>query len=783
MKHILCILSILLLFNTCTKVTDLSDKAELTAFNILSVTPPEIELGTPVINKDTIEIPVLRGVSLFPMSISASPEISPETERAVPGTSFSSFDDIKFDLGDIQFNRFYLVAKSGQTKSYYIKLGVLDQDEMNDFKKLVVTGHSSENAMVAPNAFINPIKRTVEIYATGVNFPVEMTAVATLSDHAYIKDENNTLDKELLAFSFNNYDDGLKYTIEAENGAVQEWKLFLRQTKEITGNETSDIRSAVSLTPGKQKAIVKTDGYDLSRIDISEQQALLIFNVASRTRSMNLELVPELAVLANSQIIGYTPGESLFFDDFNTTKDLIILDSRTGYYRRWKLMVMRSDDADIYRFPFTYRNAASAVVMFIKLDTATVIDNINKALTFNVNRTQDAGSKYWPLTVTPNADKLKLSEGATVDAQPLIFNDLTTIQYFTVTSASGVVVEWSVKLRDINIAYKADIERVEIMESSLSSLSEDDIAINTTTAEVFIDLDDKNQLPLRIQPYLHISDGATFESFQNGDFMEFRSLTDITHVNIISGSGTLTTWKFRLADKAQLPNSDFELWINDNGLFENIDPVPGKGRGWCTANNFMVQGTRSVANGNGLAAEMTTDITKLPENLITSGSLFLGYFDMSTITLEEPRKMTKFGIPFDASPTAIALDAKYVPGALYQKSRKVSGSGVSAKYVLDNLSGEDRGQIWVELIYWEGPGDLNYNGEPVDGVHVLARGEKVMTTSPEMSRITIPIERNAKYDLYTPTHFVVVMASSIEGHLFIGAKDSKLTVDNFELIY
>jgi hypothetical protein len=287
---------------------------------------------------------------------------------------------------------------------------------------------------------------------------------------------------------------------------------------------------------------------------------------------------------------------------------------------------------------------------------------------------------------------------------------------------------------------------------------------------------------LRIQPYLYISDGAEFVSFQNGNFIEFETLSDVVNVDVVSRSGDKKTWKIRLLDKRQLQNSNFELWITSGT--PTIDPVPGRGRGWATANNFMVKGTVPVNNGtNGLAAELTTDIITLPKNLITSATLFLGYFDMSTISLDKPRSMTKFGIPFEARPIAIEIDAKYIPGNKYQQSRHISGSGIMAQYALDDLQGEDRGQIWAELIHWNGAEQPDYAGEPVDGVHVLARGEYVISGTAGWSRLHIPLEKRNGYEQYQPTHLVFVVASSIDGHLFRGAKGSKLTVDNFELIY
>lgn len=771
-----CIL--LFLLSSCTKVMDLSDHVKVNGFNVKSVTPTGIELGTPVIKGDTIVIPVLRGVTLFPMSISAEVECSPETDQVVTGTSFESFSDIKFDLEDIHFNTFYLVAKSGLTKAYYIKLDVDEQLDRNDFRELLVTGLSQPDAIVSTKGFVNPVNRTINLYGVQNNFPLDVYASAILSDSAHIRYENKILDNESLNLKFNKYGDSIVYMVEAENGAAEKWTIYFKKAIEASGAESSDIKSALSLKTENQSAEVKTPGYKINNIVVDNDLSKLIFVIAPLSRSMNVEIVPTVKTLSNSQVLGYVAGEGVVFENYSSTNNFIILDARTGYYKKWQFALYQGDIGDIYSFPFTHRDNTTAGD-YIRIDTSlTVIDNINKRITLTVTRTS-AATRYWPLTVT--SGNVKYSPGATLNIAPLVFTNINDSATFKLTSSLNVESDWVVKLATIVTKGNADIDSIKMLNSSYP-LHNEDVIINSYTADVFIDLKDRKAFPLRIQPFMYLSEGAEFVEFQNGDFMEFNSFEDTVKIEVISRLGEVKTWKFQLLEKSQLYNSDFELWITSGT--PTIDPIPGKGRGWATANNIMVKGTNPVNNGtNGKAAEMVTGITSLPKNLITSGTLFLGYFDMSTITLDKPREMTKFGIPFEARPVAIAVDAKYKPGPNYQESVWVSGSGISAKYDLVNLSGEDRGQIWVELIHWSGEGRLNYSGEPTDGVTVLARGEYIISGETGWSRLNIPLIKNAGYDQYSPTHLVVVMASSIDGHLFKGAKDSKLTVDNFELIY
>jgi hypothetical protein len=765
------------LFSACTKVMELSDEAKLTGFVIKSVTPADIQLGEPVIDRDTVKIPVLRGVTLFPMSICAEPVFSPETESVVPGTSFPSFDDIKFDLEDIQLNTFYLVARSGLTRACYIKLDIEHQEERNDIKQFVVA-EFPETATLAAKGFINPINRTITLYGINVVFPLSITACATLSDSAYIKDEHNVVDKKSLQLSFSKYGDNVVYDVEAENGDVRKWRVILEQAKEITGVEAADILSAVDLDAKKQSIELKSGGYTISEIGVDTKSGKLILAVSPVIKDINIEILPALVIRPNSQIVGYEAGEIISFANYNSTKDFIILDNRTGYYRKWQFVLKQGDVDDVYSFPFTYSPSCANNSFTLDSD-ATVIDNISKQINLQVVRT-GADASCWPLIV--NVGDIECSQGATVNIEPFRFDNIDDKALFSIVSSLGIPSTWTVSLIAPQTAGQANIDSVKIAGSSYPNFSDRDISIDKTTAEVFIGLKNKNMLPLQIQPYLYISEGAEFDSFQNGDFMEFRTFSDVVRVDVVSRSGETKSWKFQLMEKSQLPNSDFELWTTSGTL--TIDPVPGRGRGWATANNMMVRGTMPVNNGAyGLAAELTTDIIALPNNLLTSATMFLGYFDMSTITLDKPRNMTKFGIPFEAKPTAFAIDVKYAPGNKYQQSRLVSGSGILAQYVLDDLDGEDRGQIYAELIHWNGEGQLNYAGEPVVGVHVLARGEHVLSGKTGWTRMSVALERTSEYGLYQPTHLVFVAASSIEGHLFRGAKGSKLTVDNFELIY
>ena len=775
-----------LLFLACTRVMNLSDESALIGFNIKSVTPVEVQTGTPVVRNDTVTIPILRGVALFPLSIAAEPVVSSETETAVPGTSFASFDEIVFDIDDTEPKKFYLAAKSGMLKPCFIRLEIGSQESKSEIREVQLSSApaSSEN-VVSTRGFVNPVKQTVTLYAVNTALPVATNAKFVLSDKAVLKDvSGKVLDGESIPLSFAKYGDSIRYTVEAENGVTRQWTVVMRQAKEITASASADIHAAVSLDDKTQGAEIKTAGYALKETGTDGDAGELIFVVSQTSRNTDrFEIVPLLKVLPNSQVTGYERGKSVVFENYASTEQFAVLDGRTGYYKRWKFTARRANTGDILKFPVTFASPSN----LLQIDTAkTLIDNIAKRITLNLKRTSST-PRYWPLVVTPGA--IEHSPDASVVITPqLTFDDINAAVTFELTAANGEKALWTIVLAPPRVAGSAEIENVRLVESSYGGLTENDMIINKTpaaasAADVFIDLKDRRSFPLRLRLDLLLSEGASFESYQNGNFMEFESFRDTTNVVVVSNSGQIKTWTFRLLEKSQLYNCDFEKWTSSG--VQTIDPIPGNGRGWATANNVMVKGTLPVTNynpNNGLAAEMTTDITQMPKNLITAGTLFLGYFDMSSISLDKPRTMTKFGIPFEAAPAAIAVDIKYTPGERYQRSRLVSGSGLLSQYVLDDLQGEDRGHVWAELIAYDGEGPLNYSGEPAAGVHVLARAEMIVSRT-GWKRVTVPLNRTADYDKYRPTHLVVVLASSFEGHLFIGAKGSKLTADNFELIY
>lgn len=427
-----------------------------------------------------------------------------------------------------------------------------------------------------------------------------------------------------------------------------------------------------------------------------------------------------------------------------------------------------SDDAEIVSFSIIDQTEG----IILDKDDITISNNV-------VTIPLDYGRKLFPLTIKANikfsstTDKVISVDENSLNLKEITFNDVYTPQTFYLISESGLPHLGQIMLKD---KPNADITNFRITEPSEGvnvSIRDNNIRI---TFEKEIDWSETESVTIKadITKTGEYKDGAAPSSFV------FTSSNDKKQITLIADNGDERVWNVLIVPSIE--NSKFEDWINIGTKKINIDPRPGKGLGWTTANNSFVQGTSPVDNQNGFAAQMQTSIQNLNAlgigELITAGTIFTGYFQINVSHLSNPPLMTYFGIPFIMRPESISVDAKYEAGVKFQRSEKVGQNSFRIK----DTTGVDQGRIWVELLRWEGNGELEYHGDPVNGLKVLGKGEIIFdganTTLRNWNNYTIPIKYDSKYKNLEPTHISIVMTSSRQGDLFIGAKGSTLTVDN-----
>lgn len=161
-------------------------------------------------------------------------------------------------------------------------------------------------------------------------------------------------------------------------------------------------------------------------------------------------------------------------------------------------------------------------------------------------------------------------------------------------------------------------------------------------------------------------------------------------------------------------------------------------------------------------------------------------FSMDVEAVMNPTSMSDFGIPFtaDTNPVGFEIDYNYRSGGqrVYTEAYKKYIIGLPSPAFKDpvNVEGPDKGVIATELHYSEGGEwvyDLNNRPTLIAESEILTEGTPGWTHA-RMVFDKVPGKENLKM-----THLVVRMSSSYQGAEFKGADGSKLTVDNFKLIY
>ena len=293
-----------------------------------------------------------------------------------------------------------------------------------------------------------------------------------------------------------------------------------------------------------------------------------------------------------------------------------------------------SDDAEIVSF--SIQDQTEGIIL--NKDEIAISNNV-------VTIPLDYGRKLFPLTIKANIKFSSTTDDViSVDEKPLnlqeiTFNDVYTPQTFYLISESGVPHLGQIILKD---KPNADITNFHIT--------------NYTEKQVNVSIHDNN---IRINFKKDFSWPVTIEAgiAQNGEIkagsdrspFTFTGPNDKKKITLIAKDNQdERVWYIQVVPTIE--NSDFESWINEGTAKINIDPTPGKGLGWATANNSFVQGTTPVPYQNGKAAQLQTDIQNLSGlgigELITAGTLFTGYFKMNISALNNPPLMTYFGIPF-----------------------------------------------------------------------------------------------------------------------------------------
>ena len=317
-----------------------------------------------------------------------------------------------------------------------------------------------------------------------------------------------------------------------------------------------------------------------------------------------------------------------------------------------------SDTAEIVSF--TILDQTEGIIL--NKDEITITNNV-------VTIPLDYGRKLFPLTIKADIKFSSTTDDViSVDEEPLnlkeiTFKDVYTPQTFYLISESGIPLLGKIILKDKTNA--------EITNFHVTNYTEEEVSVAIRNNNIRINFKQDFNWPVTVEA--DITHNGKIKAGSAQSPFTFSGPKDQKQITLIADDNQdERVWNIQVVPTIE--NSNFESWINVDNSKVNIDPTPGKGLGWATANNSFVQGTTPVPYQKGYAAQLQTGIQNLTNlgigELITAGTIFTGYFQIKISALNNPPLMTYFGIPFIMRPQSISFDAKYVAGAKFKQSER-----------------------------------------------------------------------------------------------------------------
>lgn len=711
-----------------------STAADIVRFDILSGEPASVNYNPAAVihpAENTIEIKVLSDL-VFPFTIQADMAFSPKSEA-----NLLNIPDQR-----IRFNTYRdetvirVTAEDGVTvKDWKVKLNY-NFSTAADITGFTLAAHSPESVQLeAQPVEVDAENQTVWIQVAnwGGGAELKVSPVIAISEKA-----SHNLNGDLLFIKKNSETKTILVT--AESGDVKEWKVRLKYTES----------SAAEITEFKYTSTVPA-AVDFLRAELDAKNAQIILRVAA-WNGQNQLTVSGITCKVSDKATVNIPSE-LTFVKFYGESFTYKVKAQDGTEKVWtiKLAYNENNAAEITRFRITGNNQLNVIKM--SNEGAIGENTVEIELTEGV---RDAFSSYFEITVD-----VTVSDKATHNIPSSIkFMRVGDEKKYTVTAESGFTKEWTVKF--VNKA-SSDAGLLAFRGATISGgtttnlgdLKCSDFRLSGTHATMTIsdvitlNKYDRNwptldlNLDLQLSPRAKVKEGEQVSV--NVSRPAQKTLTVVADDGVHQQVYTLD-----VVYKPQLDNWNLDNW-NDN-------KTPS-GSIWGTANNSFVTGTTKTGGKSGSAALMTTSEAM---GMKAAGTIFLGYFKFTSLTdaLNDPEKMTYFGIAFPARPKQLKVDVQFS-----------QGNGTL------NDGTKDKGHIWVALEYWPDPSNpKNSNNKR------YAYGEVKLAQSIG-SWTTYTIDIKVVDASVTPTHLLFVAASSYDGNHFNAVNGTTLKVDNVELVY
>ena len=278
---------------------------------------------------------------------------------------------------------------------------------------------------------------------------------------------------------------------------------------------------------------------------------------------------------------------------------------------------------------------------------------------------------------------------------------------------------------------------------------------------------------------------------------DWQTVSDVTVASTkytanITGLSASTTYSYRVsvdgvagAEKTfttvaatPLENGSFDEWSSEaanNGTlwmpWTTTSFWDTGNRGATTIGDSNSTPTEETCNGSGRAAALQTKWVVLK---LAAGNIFTGTY----VRTDGTNGILSFGRPFTSFPTKLRINYKYT-------SSTINRVGDDDMSFLEGRA--DSCHIYIALTDWDQPYEIRTRKAErqlfdKNDSHVIAYAEHIQGSS-DVSYQQKDLVLEYRYTNRTPKYILIVASASKYGDYFTGGDQSRLLVDNFELIY
>lgn len=786
-NKLLLLLSAISIVFGCVKVSELDGSGDVVTFEVVPGTITEgVSLSeSPIeINKDAEEkyiyVNIEKGIHVTPIEFEAKIKINDSADKIIS----SQGDEFKIKTNDngetvysfsfIQSDAtvaFYVIGENGQANKWNVKLKFSILSDKADIVSFTIPELPS-GVVVSQTPNIKNEYKQIDLYHSTGRFPLTLEPNIVIS-------ENATLDGDYSKITFSLPTDIKTIKVISESGYVSAWALSITTTSELTSSDNLSRGQIARMRLNYSNIAPKVSGVEMVLpISIDDINSTIDVFLSSTDFNSSSKVNLNITSISGSEVLGKT--DVSFSPDGTTRNFIYMIDQSSNIYRKWVIAAKEQTSAMIIVKDVTFANQTGTNGEVV--NPRSYIDVKNKQVWFNINKSLSH-------TITLNEINCLTNNGTTTTMpQQISFNAINDPLDFEITAADGTTKEtWTIMLK-----YQKASSETELFDFSFSTENLDWTAIHIEQVKKQITIEVNQRGEVGFTPLFSLSKGAELLSEDNtiGNDVYSVAMTNKPIVlSILAEDGaSIAYWTIEFVYAPQLENRGFES-LNSWGSANVTSPI-------------KLEGTKTVRRDteNGNAVEVTTlkQNALVFGNLVAAATVYKGSFKMSfsLIGIDNPRIMTRFGIPYRITtlPISFSIDAKYLVGTQLKQAVK-SGS----KYEIKDAEGIDKGQVWMEMLnYTMNDGDMakvpnsysgegkNGLGEPAEGVSVVSRANLIIEGDDSSfknwknNNIVNFEDKDTKREV---THVAFVATSSFGGDKYLGAIGSVLTTDNIVLLY